>query len=178
MVTLTLGDRWALLSTTLRKAMHATTSAELVDIVSPVARSIAQSDGITIVKRIGEQTDYLAEDAIGPLWAGLQFPIDKCLAGRAMTEEQTVIIPDITQVENIPLNVYLATFIRSLVAVPIGEPTPTHAICAYWKESGTIPADTVALMEALARGMAAALEMVAVLELADRFHAGGQQAAG
>ena len=38
-------------------------------------------------------------------------------AGRAMVEEQTVIIPDITHVEGIPLNVYLATFIRSLIAV-------------------------------------------------------------
>ena len=70
-----------------------------------------------------------------------------------MTEEATIIIPDITQVENIPLNVYLATFIRSVLAVPIRDGRPTHAICAYWRESGPIDPETIALMEALADGM-------------------------
>ena len=148
-----------------------TSDVDLIEIVRAVARSIAQADGITIVKRIGEETDYLAEDAIGPLWAGLQFPIDKCLAGRAMTEEHTVVIPDITQTENIPLNVYLGTFIRSLVAVPIGGGRPTHAICAYWQVAGPIPPETITLMEALAVAMGNAFERMAALGIADGDHA-------
>ncbi|MBX9732394.1 MAG: GAF domain-containing protein [Sphingomonas sp.] len=166
MLELTIGDRWALLAETLRQMMQAKSIAEAVEIVRPVARSIAQSDGITIVKRIGQETDYLAEDTIEPLWAGLQFPIDKCLAGRAMVEEQTILVPDITQVENIPLNVYLATFIRSLVAVPIGDGRPGYAICAYWKEAAPIEEETLALMEALGRGMGAAFAIIDVLGLA------------
>ena len=69
--------------------------------------------------------------------------------------EQTVLITDITQVENIPLNVYLATFIRRLVAVPLGTPHPTHAICAYWREPGQIDPESVTLMEALCRALGA-----------------------
>ncbi|OYX39884.1 GAF domain-containing protein [Sphingomonas sp. 32-62-10] len=167
MARLTVAERWKLLADTVDQLVHATSVDAVVDIVRPVARSIAQADGITIVKRIGEETDYLAEDAIDTLWAGMQFPIDKCLAGRAMVEEQTVIIPDITHVEGIPLNVYLATFIRSLIAVPIGDVKPTYAICAYWREAGPIDSDTVALMEALGRvigGVIAVLEVLAIAE--------------
>lgn len=152
-----MNTRRALLQSTTERIKLATSEADLVEIVRPVARTIAQADGITIVKRVGDESDYLAEDAIGPLWAGLQFPIDKCLAGRAMTEEQTVVVPDITQTENIPLNVYLGTFIRSLVAVPIGEGRPTHAICAYWQHAGPIAPETVDLMETLASAMGDAL---------------------
>ena len=157
-------DRWALLATTARQLTQATTADAVVAIIHPVARTIAQADGITIVKRIGAETDYLAEDAIETLWAGLQFPIDKCLAGRAIVEEQTVIVPDITQVEGIPLNVYLATFIRRLIAVPIGDVRPTHAICAYWRDTGPLDDDTITLMTALARAMGAALAMIDVLD--------------
>jgi len=172
-VELEISDRWALLTLTMQQIMQAPSIAAAVDIVRPVARSIAQAAGITIVKRIGDETDYLVEDTIEPLWAGLQFPIDKCLAGRAMTEEQAIIVPDITLVENIPLNVYLATFIRSLVAIPIGDAPPGHAICAYWKESGPIDLDTIALMEALGRGMGAAFAMLEVLESAAHHQAAG-----
>lgn len=168
-----MAERWTLIGDTLQRMLQANSIADAIDIVRPVARSIAGADGITIVKRIGEQTDYLAEDTIEPLWAGIQFPIDKCLAGRAMTEERTVAVPDITRVENIPLNEYLATFIRSLVAVPIGDGAPSHAICAYWKESAPIGDDTVALMEALARSMGAAFAVIELRGLVE----GGQQKA-
>lgn len=158
-------NRWEVLENTITKLRDCSTAASAIEIVHPVAREIARADGITIVKRIGDHTDYLAEDAIEQLWAGMQFPIDKCLAGRAMTEEQTVLIPDITQVENIPLNVYLATFIRRLVAVPLGTPHPTHAICAYWREPGQIDPECVTLMEALCRALGAVLDMFDVTEM-------------
>ncbi len=161
-------NRWELLDATIAQLRGCSTAAAAVAIVHPVARQIAHADGITIVKRIGEETDYLAEDAVEQLWAGMQFPIDKCLAGRAMTEEQTVLIPDITQVENIPLNVYLATFIRRVLAVPMGTPHPTHAICAYWREPGTIDPESVVLMEALCRALGAVLDMVDVSDMVAR----------
>lgn len=164
---LTIAERWTLVGDALQQMLQAPTITDAVAIVRDVARAIAKADGITIVERIGAETDYLAEDTIEPLWAGLQFPIDKCLAGRAMTEERTVLVSDITQVENIPLNVYLATFIRSLVAVPIGDAPPTHAICAYWKETAPIDDDTLALMEALGRSMGAAFTVIQVRGLVD-----------
>lgn len=165
---MTVAARWALLADTVRAMAQAATDAEVVALAQAAARRIARADGITIVKRIGEETDYLAEDTVEPLWAGLQFPIDKCLAGRAMTEERTIVVPDITHVEDIPLNVYLATFIRSLVAVPIGDHPPTHAICAYWRETGPIDPHAVALFEALARGIGAAFALVEIADLAAR----------
>ena len=161
-------DRWGLLCQTVAQLRGCSSAAAAIAIVQPVARRIARADGITIVKRIGAETDYLAEDAIGQLWAGMQFPIDKCLAGRAMTEEQTVVIADITQVENIPLNIYLGTFIRSLIAVPLGTPHPTHAICAYWREPGPIDRDSIALVETLCRALGAALDMFDVVDQLDQ----------
>ena len=160
--------RWALLAETVHAMAQARSAADVVTLAHATARRIARADGITIVKRIGEETDYLAEDTDEPLWTGLQFPIDKCLAGRAMTEERTINVPDITHVENIPLNVYLATFIRSLVAVPIGDHPPSYAICAYWKETRPIDPDALVLFEALARGMGAAFALVEIFELAAR----------
>lgn len=168
MAEITVAERWALLADTVRAMAQAISADEVVVLAHAAGRRIARADGITIVKRIGEETDYLAEDTIEPLWTGLQFPIDKCLAGRAMTEERTINVPDITHVENIPLNVYLATFIRSLVAVPIGDHRPTHAICAYWKETRPIDPDALLLFEALARGMGAAFALVEIFDLAAR----------
>lgn len=168
MADLDITARWALLAETVRAMAQAHSASDVVALAQAAARRIARADGITIVKRIGEETDYLAEDTIVPLWSGLQFPIDKCLAGRAMTEERTIIVPDITHVEDIPLNVYLATFIRSLVAVPIGDHPPSYAICAYWRETRPIDPDALALFEALARGMGAAFALVEIFDLAAR----------
>ncbi|MBA4049006.1 MAG: hypothetical protein C0476_10745, partial [Sphingomonas sp.] len=117
MAKLAIEARWSLLVDTIEAIARARSATAIIELAAGSARQIAEADGITIVRRIGEETDYLVENTIEPLWAGLQFPIDKCLAGRAMVEEQTIVISDINQVENIPLNVYLATFIRSLVAV-------------------------------------------------------------
>lgn len=163
MAKLAVEARWSLLVDTIESMTRARSAAAIIELAAGSARQIAEADGITIVRRIGEETDYLIEDAIEPLWAGLQFPIDKCLAGRAMVEEQTIVISDINHVENIPLNVYLATFIRSLVAVPIGDPRPTHAICAYWRETRTIEPEAIALMEALGRAMGAAFALIDTL---------------
>lgn len=163
---LALSERWALLATTVHAMSGARSAAAVIELAAGIARQLAEADSITIVRRIGEETDYLVEDAIEPLWAGLQFPIDKCLAGRAMVEEQTIIVSDINHVEDIPLNVYLATFIRALVAVPIGDPRPTHAICAYWKETRTIDPQSIALVEALGKAMGAAFALIDVLALA------------
>lgn len=170
---LSVSARWALLAETVDAIARARSAADIVTLAHAAARRIAHADGITIVKRIGEETDYLAEDTIEPLWRGLQFPIDKCLAGRAMVEEQTIIVPDITHVEDIPLNVYLATFIRSLVAVPIGNPIPTHAICAYWREARPIDPDALVLMEALGRAMGATFDLLDILDTANRHAAKG-----
>lgn len=167
MAKLAIEARWSLLVDTIEAIARARSATAIIELAAGSARQIAEADGITIVRRIGEETDYLVENTIEPLWAGLQFPIDKCLAGRAMVEEQTIVISDINQVENIPLNVYLATFIRSLVAVPIGDPHPTHAICAYWRETRTIEPEAIALMEALGRAMGAAFALIDTLTVAN-----------
>ncbi len=150
--------RRLLLDQTEAAMLAAADGASLIDHARTAARRILAADGFTFVKRIGEQTDYLAEDAIETLWAGMQFDIDKCLAGRAMLREQTIVIPDITHVENIPLNVYLATFIRSLVAVPFGGHPPGYAICGYWREARTFEPEDVAIAEAFAYAIERAIE--------------------
>lgn len=162
---LSVSERWTLLGETVRAIAQASTAGEIVDQAQAAGRRLANADGITIVKRIGSETDYVAEDAVEPLWAGLQFPIDKCLAGRAILQRRPVIIEDITQAGDIPLNVYLSTFVRSLIAVPIGQAAPTYAICAYWRIEGPIDLATQAIMIALARAMAAGFTLAEITEL-------------
>lgn len=121
--------------------------ATAVAILRDHARAIALSDGITVVRRDGDEVEYVAEDAISPLWTGQRFPIERCISGLAIMAGEPVLIPDIRNDSRVPLNAYLATFVQSMAMFPIGR---TASVGAYWKHPGAIDPDAIALMTELA----------------------------
>ena len=110
--------------------------ASLEDAAAKVAgstRTLIGADGVTVVMRRDNRCCYFEEDAIGALWKGQDFPLGDCVSGWAMTHRQQVVIPDIRTEPRVPLQLYLATFIRSLAMTPVernGE--AIGAIGVYW----------------------------------------------
>jgi hypothetical protein len=120
------------------RAMSAATSiAGVADLSRAVARRHLFADGVTFVLRDGDQCFYAAEDSIAPLWPGQRFPIGECISGWAMLNNQPAVIDDINLDERIPQAAYRATYVRSLLMVPVMGPTkPAAAIGVYWPQVG------------------------------------------
>jgi CheY-like chemotaxis protein len=110
----------------------ARTLQEVMAVTRVAARRLARADGATFVLRDGERCFYADEDAIGPLWKGLRFPMSACISGWAMLNRQAAVIPDIYQDERIPHGAYRPTFVKSLVMTPIRTGAPVGAIGVYW----------------------------------------------
>ncbi len=149
--------RWTKLLATIEALKRADTIADVVDIVRDSARAIANADGITIVRRIGGRVHYIAEDAIGPLWTGQDFPIEQCVSGLAMLAHEPILISNITLDSRVPQHLYLQTFVRSMAMFPVGIGEPVASVGLYWQRTGRIDDETVALFESLARSMGAVL---------------------
>ncbi len=119
------------------------------------ARAIADADGITVVLRQGDEVFYAAEDAISPLWTGQRFRVERCISGLAIMAGEPILIPDIRNDPRVPLNAYLATFVASMAAFPIGR---TAALGAYWRNPGAVDLEAVGLMTRLAAAAALILD--------------------
>lgn len=115
---------------------HANTFDALRRAALSWARLVAQADGATFVLRDRGFCFYVDEDAIAPLWSGQRFPMPDCITGHAMLHAEPVIIGDITLDERVPQEAYRPTFVRSLVAVPMGVDEPVGALGLYWSETG------------------------------------------
>lgn len=120
----------------------ATTFQELRTATLTAARRIGDADGATFVVLDGDNCFYVDEDAIGPLWRGQRFPITQCISGWAMLRDEVAEVPFPFEDDRIPHEAYRPTFIKSLVAVPMGEQRPVGAIGVYWSVSGHQPAET------------------------------------
>jgi hypothetical protein len=139
-------------------AMEAATSAleraatleEVVAALRTSARTIIGADGITVVRRFGNEVAYVDEDAISPLWTGRRFPIGMCVSGMAMLQCQPIVISDIGQDKRVPMNAYLGTFVRSMAMFPIGDADPHMAMGAYWSEARPIAPAALVKMTKLA----------------------------
>ncbi|MEE7446490.1 GAF domain-containing protein [Methylobacterium radiotolerans] len=140
-----------------RRLATAHSLEDIVAILRETAREIAGSDGIAVVLREGDASFYAAEDAIEPLWRGRRFPLTACVSGRAMLDDETIVVPDIECDPRVPVALYRLTSMRSLVMVPIGSPEPVAALGAYWCASVIPDDETVRRLEGLARQAAAAL---------------------
>jgi two-component sensor histidine kinase len=132
-------------------------------VVRSSARRICGADGVTFVLRDGDQCHYLDEDAIGPLWKGLKFPLTACISGWAMLHGQTAVIADIYKDDRIPHDAYRPTFVKSLVMTPVRPSEPIAAIGAYWAEIRKPSAEEIAKLSAVARATATALENVRLI---------------
>lgn len=122
------------------------------------ARQLIGADGVTFVLRDGDQSAYLEEDAIGPLWKGRRVPMRHCISGWVMTHAKPVVIPDVFSDPRIPIDAYSPTFVRSMAMAPVGTENPIGAVGAYWAVSGYRPTGSqLNTLRALADAAALAL---------------------
>ena len=129
--------------------------------LAAAARAVIGSDGITIVRRDDDQVAYVTEDAISPLWAGQCFPIRTCVSGQALLARAPIFIPDIAEDKRVPLNAYVATFVRSMGVVPIGRDDPRYALGAYWRDAQPIAPIAIERMMLLADAVATVIDSTA-----------------
>ena len=152
--------RWRLMTAATEALAEAQSLAEILEILRSSGRAILRSDGVTVVMREGDQVHYVGEDAIAPLWAGQRFPIGSCISGMAMTQRETIVIPDIRVDPRVPLDAYRPTFVTSMAMAPIGVGEPVAAIGTYWRSTRPIDEDSLVLLDMLAKGASAQFERI------------------
>ena len=139
-------------------ALHASKTIEaVIETVRVSARALAEADGIAIIRRMGDEVHYVAEDAVGPLWAGHAFPIETCISGLAILERKPIVIANVMLDARVPHHLYQDTFVRSMAMFPFGIGSPVGAVGAYWAKPGAIDPDTLAVLEMLTRSIGAML---------------------
>jgi signal transduction histidine kinase len=131
--------------------------AGVMEVVRRAARALTGADGVTFVLREGQFVYYADEDAIAPLWKGRRFPAASCISGWAIANKQSVVIEDIYADARIPHDAYRATFVKSLVMVPIREADPVGAIGAYWARPHRATPREVGMVQTLASSTAIAM---------------------
>ena len=131
--------------------------------VKTAARGLTNADGTTIVLREGEQSYFVDEDAIAPLWKGLRFPMDACISGWVMKHRKPVLIEDIYADPRVPADAYRPTFVKSLAMVPIRTIDPIGAIGIYWSRPHRPTEDELRILQALADSTAVQMESIAIL---------------
>jgi len=141
---------------------HARSIEAVRAVVRRAAREIAGADGATFVLRDGDQCHYVDEDAIAPLWQGQRFPMSACVSGWAMLNRRPAVVEDIFDDPRVPVDAYRATFVKSVVMVPIRAHDPIGAIGTYWAVRRRATPAEVELLQALANTTAVALENVRV----------------
>jgi two-component sensor histidine kinase len=149
-----------LLVETIETLAAAKSVEEIAAIVRTNARRLSGADGVTFVLRDLDRCHYLDEDAVGPLWKGMKFPLTACISGWTMLNNQTAVIPDIYQDDRIPHGAYRPTFVKSLVMTPVGKDQPQAAIGAYWSVERQPIQEEIDGLRAMARATATALENV------------------
>lgn len=143
---------------TIEDLSAARTVDDVAGVIRSAARRITGADGVAFVLRDEDKCFYLDEDAIGPLWKGLRFPLTACISGWAMLNRQTAVIPDIYADERIPHDAYRPTFVKSLVMTPVRPRDPIAAIGAYWAQERQPTQDEIAKLQVMARATATALD--------------------
>ena len=151
-------SRWARAALAIELLAEARSLDEVVSLLRAWSRRVVGADGIAVVLRDGSECHYIAEDSKEPLWAGQRFPAETCVSGWAMQHNRTAAIPDVFADSRVPKDAYRATFVRSMLMVPIGATHPIAAVGAYWSETGQPSATEIALLESLGRAASTALE--------------------
>ncbi len=148
---------WMVLAETTEALSGTHSVEEVVAVLRDSARRISGADGVTFVRREGDQCHYVEENAIAPLWKGRRFPLTACISGWCMLNRQVAVIPDIYADPRIPHDAYRPTFVKSLVMVPVRAEDPLAAIGSYWAHHHEPSPEDVAMLEALARATATAI---------------------
>ncbi|STX29321.1 sensor histidine kinase [Legionella beliardensis] len=141
-------------------------------IVRKAARQLANSDGATFVLRDNSQCYYADEDAIEPLWKGKRFPLNTCVSGWVMLNQQQIVIEDIYNDPRVPADAYRSTFVKSLSMTPICSQAPIGAIGTYWSEYYQPTKEQLYLLKVLADSTSVAMENI---QLHSKLEQGNQQ---
>lgn len=130
----------------------------LADTVTRGCRALTHADGAALILREGaEHVRYIATDAIEPLWQGQRFELDECIGGRVIREKIPAIVPDLASDLHTDTARYKASFVKSLVAVPIGTADPAGAIGCYWQQPHRADDDELNILRVLGDTTAIAL---------------------
>jgi len=164
------------LTETNRALVGAFELGQVTAIICRAARDLTGADGATFVLREGDRVRYAAEDAIGPLWKGKDFPIGDCISGWALSHAETVVIEDIYADQRVSLDAYRPTFVRSLAMTPVGPGTPVASIGVYWARKYRASAYELELLQSLASAADLALAGVRAYEQAKQARAEAEQA--
>lgn len=136
---------------------------DITQIVRRAARELAHADGATFVLRDDDRCYYVDEDAVGPLWKGMKFPMSACISGWCMLHKEQVTIEDIYADDRIPHDAYRPTFVKSLAMTPIRKRDPIGAIGSYWADHYTPTPKELDLLSALADAASIAVANVSTL---------------
>ncbi|MFC0204580.1 GAF domain-containing protein [Novosphingobium soli] len=154
--------KWPALFAVAERLARVRTLDEVVEVVRSSAREIVGADGIAFVRCEADRCAYIAEDGVGPLWAGQSFPLSDCVSGWVMRNGEAAVIPDIYTDERVPHALYRDTFVRSMVMVPVRTGGASFAIGAYWARTGAPPPDALQLLQLLGGNIGIALGNVAL----------------
>jgi signal transduction histidine kinase/CheY-like chemotaxis protein len=135
----------------------------IIDILRQCARNLVGADGACVILRDGDESIYVDEDAIEPLWKGRRFPLRTCISGWAMLNRQAAIVADIHQDARIAPEAYRQTFVKSMVMMPIRTLAPIGAIGIYWKRPHRATREEVELLQALSDSTSVAFDSVDAL---------------
>ena len=160
----------SVLMAVIRRLTICSSVQEIMETVTPAARTLLAADGITFVLRDGGECFYAEEDAVSPLWKGRRFPIDACISGWCMVHRRAAVIPDVYRDPRIPHDAYRPTFVRSLAMVPVRQDDPVAAMGAYWRTPRQIAPYAVELLQTIAN--AAGLALANITLDAEREQAG------
>mgnify|MGYP001952205579 CR=1 FL=1 len=161
-------DRLAHVLDASERLARATSVDEVVAILRDTARASVGAEGVAVIIESQGRCCYVAEDAVAPLWQGQSFLSEQCVSGWSMRNRQTAAIRDVRLDPRIPQDAYAATFVRSLVMVPIGRPVPSAALGAYWSDVRDHHPDTIKRLESLARLATIAIENARLTQARNR----------
>lgn len=159
-----LNKRLQLLIEAVQELSTSTSLEGIMKTVRTTVRSLMNAEGAAFILRDGDQSWYVDEDAIAPLWKGQRFPMTMCVSGWAMMNRQVAVVPDIYSDTRVPVKIYESTFVRSMALAPIRISDPLGAIGAYWKEKYTPSDAEVQLLQSLADSAAKAVENLQLID--------------
>ena len=142
--------------------LHARNFDGVMNVLLPIGRKITEADGITFILEEGDLYFYAGEDSIRPLWKGSRIAADQCIERLSIRNKKVMHVEDIYRDDRIPLKIYQSTFVKSLTAVPVGDPHPIGAMAIYWSDTHSSSEDEVALLRSLAAIAYAVLENIRI----------------
>lgn len=160
----TLNQQLHLLVEAIQKLSIASSMEDVMKTVRQYVRKLLNADGFTFVLRESDYCYYADEEAISPLFKGQRFPINQCVSGWVMLNQQSLAIPDIYSDPRVPVEVYRPTFVKSMAMAPIRTIDPLGAIGIYWSIKYSPSPSEIQLLQTLADATAKAVENVQLIE--------------